>query len=138
MIVKNLKTILLTLILSCFVSTAEAQFVQKAKAFHIGTGNCSATAVTTAFSPAVALTAPGTNNIVLQITTNSTAGTVEITCPIAVPGIQLFTASKGIQITAVGFYYGVQTTALASIAPATLNTISYPVSTADHVSVPGV
>jgi|ERR1700674_4047542 len=129
-----LNGLLLALVL--FIGQAEAQFTQLSKAYHAGPQACGAKAVTTAFSPAVALVPPATNNLVLQITTNSTAGTVQITCNIIPPGQQLFSA-KGIQVTAVAFLYGVQTTALTSIAAATLNTVTYPASTAAGAAAAG-
>ena len=132
----RIKNILGFLVLSCFISTAEAQFTQRAKVFHAGPQACGAKATTTAFSPAVAIVPSGTTGVVLTITTNTTAGTVEIGCNITPPGQQLFSA-KGVQVTAVAFYYGIQTQAMASIATAVVATDTYPLSTAAGAGAAG-
>ena len=134
----NFTRIAAALILSLFVQSAEAQFTQKNKVFHAGPQACGALAATTAFSPAVAIVPNGTTTgTVLIITTNSTAGTVEIGCNITPPGLQVSGTTKGVKINAVSLYYGVQTTALASIAAATLNTYTYPASTAAGAAAAG-
>lgn len=76
-----------------------------------------------------------TGNVVHQFTTNGTGGTTQITCDIS-PGSRL-TAGKGAVLTDVEFLYGVQTTAISSIAAATVKTVTYPASTAAGVAAAG-
>ena len=66
-----------------------------------------------------------TGNVVHQFTTNTTGGTTEFTCPFNVPS-PLLNSAKGVVITDVEFLYGVQTTAISSIAAATVKSVTYP------------
>ena len=131
------KTVLGLLVMGCFASRANAQFTQLNKSYHVSPIQCAVTATTTAFTAGPALEPPATNNVVLFATANTTAGTIEVTCPLNPPGFQL-TTIKGIQVTAVGFYYGVQGLALtASTAAASLATVTYPASTAAGAAAAG-
>lgn len=65
-----------------------------------------------------------TGNVVHQFTTNTTGGTTQITCEVDFPSRT--TVGKGWLITDVSLLYGVQTTAISSIAAATVNTVAYP------------
>ncbi len=85
---------------------------------------CQLTPATTAFSAGPALVEANANNLVLSGTTNTTAGTVRVTCNL--PLASRTTATKGLTVTGVDLYYGVQTTALSSIAAATPATVAFP------------
>jgi hypothetical protein len=76
-----------------------------------------------------------TNNVVHQFTTNATGGTSQITCDI--PFDSHLDAGKGIVVTDVELFYGAQTTAISSIAAATVKTVTYPASTAAGVAAAG-
>lgn len=133
----TIRNTILTIAAALMVQPVQAQFTQLSKVYHAGPQSCGAKATTTAFSPAVAIVPLGsTTGVVLQITTNTTAGTVDIGCNITPPGQQLF-SSKGVQITAIAFYYGIQTQNMASIAAAVVATDTYPASTAAGVAAAG-
>lgn len=90
---------------------------------------CWMTAATTAFTAGPSLTRTGSGSQVLQATTNTTGGTVTVNCSLA--DIQTgFNPSPGVTLQAVSLLYGLQTTALSSIATAVIDGITYPVSTA--------
>lgn len=93
--------------------------------FFVQPGACGVKPTTTAFAAGnpKMLTA-ATGNLVLNITTDTTAGTLDVTCDLAIPGRT--SAGKGYLITGVDLLYGVQTTNLSSIAAATVNTVTYP------------
>jgi len=97
---------------------------------------CAITPTTTAFatgSPAMIVAAAG--NPVLRATSDTTAGTFAVVCPIAIP--TRLTATKGVTLTSVSLLYGVQTTNLASVAAATINSVVYPASTAAGAAATG-
>lgn len=79
----------------------------------------------TAFTAGPAIVRAATNNLVLQATTNTTAGVVAATCDLS-PLLARTTANKGATIKSVDLYYGVQTTGLSSIAAATPTSVAYP------------
>ena len=76
-----------------------------------------------------------TGNVVHQWTTNTTAGTTEITCALLPATYQ--GTGKGIIVTAVDFLYGAQTTAISSIAAATIQTVTYAASTSSGAAAAG-
>lgn len=76
-----------------------------------------------------------TGNVVHQFTTNTTAGTVELTCELPLGGRA--DAGTGGVVTGVELLYGVQTTAMSSIAAATVKTVTYPASTTAGVAAAG-
>jgi len=76
-----------------------------------------------------------TNNVVHQFTTSGTGGTTELTCDLTLPS--RITAGKGAVLTDVEFLYGAQTTAISSIAAATVKTVTYPASTASGDAAAG-
>lgn len=86
---------------------------------------CALTPATTAFTAGPAIVRAAANNLVLQGTTNVTAGTITVTCDIG-ELLSRTTTGKGATLKSVDLYYGVQTTALASIAAATPATVTYP------------
>jgi hypothetical protein len=81
------------------------------------------------------LVVAATNNVVHQFTTSATGGTTEFTCDIPIPS--RLTAGKGVVLTDVDFLYGAQTTAISSIAAATVKTVTYPASTAAGAAAAG-
>jgi hypothetical protein len=85
--------------------------------------NCAFTATTTAFT-ASGLTRLAANQIAWSGTTNTTAGTVAMTCDLGLEGRT--TSGLGFVAKDIAVQYGVQTTALASIATPTLKTNGYP------------
>jgi hypothetical protein len=93
-------------------------------AFFVQPSNCFMFPTTTSFSTGPTLVRAAANNIVLSGTTNTTAGTVAVTCDVTFAGRT--TSGLGFQANAVSFLYGVQTTALSSIAAATVSTVTYP------------
>ena len=104
--------------------------------FFVPPSACSSAVATTAYTAGYPImTSAASGNPVLAISTTSTAGTLEVTCPINVP-TQL-AAGKGVTLNAASLLYGVQTTNLASIAAATINKVVYPVSTAAGVAAAG-
>jgi hypothetical protein len=90
----------------------------------ISPANCAELATTTAISTGPAMVRAAAGNAVLSATTNTTGGTIAVTCQI--PFATRTTAGYGWKILDVSLAYGVQTTALTSIAAATVNTIAYP------------
>lgn len=76
------------------------------------------------------LKAAATGNPVLSITTNTTAGTIQITCPITIAGMPGASGAGRIRINDVALLYGVQTTALTSVAAPVVNKVLYPNATA--------
>jgi len=92
--------------------------------FFVQPSNCFMTPTTTAFSAGPALVRVGANQLVYSGTTNTTAGTIALTCDITFGGRT--TSGLGFQVTGVSLYYGVQTTALSSITAATVATVSLP------------
>jgi len=87
--------------------------------------NCIITAATTAFTAGPAVVRAAANNPVLQGTVNTTAGTITLDCSLQ-STVSRATAGKGATITSIDIYYGLQTTALASIAAATPGAVTYP------------
>lgn len=100
----------------------------------VGDG-CGAALTTGAFAanPANsgALSAPSivraqAQNNVYQVTTSAAASALTLTCDIVPPGIRS-TPGKGVSITGLSVYYGVQTSALTSVtSPNPLSTITLP------------
>jgi hypothetical protein len=91
---------------------------------YLSPANCWMTATTTAFTAGPALVRVATGNQVLSATTNTSAGTVTVNCDISFEGRT--TANLGFIATDVSLLYGVQTTALSSIAAAGFNTVAFP------------
>jgi len=105
------------------------QYVLANQSVFIPPSACWMTPTTTAFTTGPALTRTGAGSQVLSGTTNTTAGTIAVNCSLA--DIQLgFAPSFGVMLQAVSLLYGVQTTALSSIATAIVDGITYPASTA--------
>jgi hypothetical protein len=92
--------------------------------YFVQPSNCFMSPTTTAFTAGPALVRVGANQLVYSGTTNTTAGTIALTCDITFGGRT--TSGLGFQVTGVSLYYGVQTTALSSIAAATVATVSLP------------
>ena len=92
-------------------------------AIPIGPSAVSITATTTSCS-SQGLVRAAANNTVYSCTTNTTAGTLTTNWDISFEGRT--TSGLGFQVTSIELLYGVQTTALSSIAAATLATITYP------------
>jgi len=86
--------------------------------------NCWMKAATTAFTTGPVLSILATGSMVLTGTTNTTAGTIEVTCDLTAQSRT--TVGKGLTISSVDLYYGVQTTALASIAAAQVSSVTFP------------
>jgi hypothetical protein len=93
-------------------------------AFVVQPSNCSMTPTTTVFSTGPALVRVGANQLVYSGTTNTTAGTVAVTCDITFGGRT--TSGLGFQATGVSLYYGIQGVAASSIAAATVATLAMP------------
>ena len=72
-----------------------------------------------------ALVQAQTANTVYQVTTTAAASAVNANCDITAPS--RLTTGNGITITGYDIWYAIQTTALTSITPPTVNTITYPV-----------
>ena len=102
------------------LALSSAAFGQSNKSFMVSPEHCQMTAATTSFSAGPALVRAAANNLVLQGTTDTTAGTATVTCNIAV-AMRYGSSAK---ITSVEVFYGVQTTAISSIAAATVSTVS--------------
>lgn len=102
--------------------------------FFVSPVGCGKLATTTTTTDNGMVTAAA-GNVVHQFTTNTTGGTTEITCPILVPS--RLTSGKGITVNSVSLLYGVQTTAISSIAAATINSVTYPTSTAGGAAAAG-
>lgn len=87
--------------------------------------NCSVLPATTAFaSGSPKFTPVATGNAVLSVTTDTTAGTLQLVCDVNVA--TRLTSGKGVTVTDISLLYGVQTTALASIAAPTVKKVTYP------------
>jgi hypothetical protein len=93
-------------------------------AFFVQPSNCFMSPTTTAFSTGPALVRVGANQLVYAGTTNTTAGTIALTCDITFGGRT--TSGLGFQATGVSFYYGIQGVAASSIAAATVATVGLP------------
>lgn len=85
---------------------------------------CSFTPTTTALTAGPLMVAAATGNPAFSATTNTTAGTLEVTCALNV-GSRL-TSGSGVTVTGVSLLYGIQTTAMSSIANPTIHTVTYP------------
>jgi len=86
--------------------------------------NCSFTAATTAFTGTPGLVRLAANQTAWSGTTNTTAGTITMTCDLGLEGRT--TSGLGFVAKDIAVQYGVQTTALSSIATPTLKTNGYP------------
>jgi hypothetical protein len=93
-------------------------------AYFVQPSACFMTAATTAFTSGPALVRTTANNQVLQAVTNTTAGTVSMTCDVTFSGRT--TSGMGFQATDIELFYGVQGTAFSSISPATVATVTFP------------
>ena len=102
--------------------------------FFVSPANCGSKATTTTTTDN-GMVPVATGNVVHQFTTNTTGGTTQITCAFNVPS--RLTSGKGVSLTSVSFLYGVQTTAISSIATAALSSITYPTSTAGGAAAAG-
>jgi len=97
---------------------------------------CSSAVATTAYAAGNPInTSAATGESVYSVTTNTTAGTIEITCPLNLP--ERLTAGRGVTLTGASLLYGVQTTALSSVAAATVKSITFPASTAGGAAAAG-
>jgi hypothetical protein len=85
--------------------------------------NCAFTPATTAFTTS-GITRLTANQIAWSGTTNTTAGTVTMTCDLGLEGRT--TSGLGFVAKDIAVQYGIQTTALSSIATPTLKTNAYP------------
>lgn len=94
--------------------------------FFVSPASCGKLATTTTTTDN-GMVPVATGNVVHQFTTNTTGGTTQITCDVTFPAGRT-TAGKGILVTDISLLYGVQTTAISSIAAATVNTVTYPVA----------
>lgn len=104
--------------------------------FFVDPARCSSAVATTAYAAGNPInTSAATGESVYSVTTNTTAGTIEITCPLQTP--ERLTVGKGVTLTAASLLYGVQTTALSSIATATVKSVTFPASTAAGVAAKG-
>lgn len=99
-------------------------------AWNVPLGSCGINATTGALAAAgtVAGTNPGplfvaANNFVLQAVTTAAANVLKLDCDITPPARS--TAGRGINITSIQVFYGVQTTALTSITAPTLSTVTF-------------
>jgi hypothetical protein len=135
----KIRSIILSLVLgACFIAPLHGQIQVNNKVYHAGPQACSLTATTGAFaagSAPVTVAAPqliraASGNMILAATTTAAANVIELICDITVPGWQLNGPTKGVTITQVNVLYGVQTTAFTSIGAPTINSVTYPNSTA--------
>jgi hypothetical protein len=122
-----------TLLLALLVFSGYA-FAQSNQTVMLDLSACTMTATTTAFTAGPALARVAAGNIVLQGTTNSTSGTITLDCDLS--GVPLRLGSIG-KINSVNVFYGLQTTALASIGAAAVQRVTYPNSTAAGVAAAG-
>lgn len=113
------------------VALAAPAFGQSNKSLILDPSACQATAATTAVTNVLVRAAAG--NLVFQSTTNTTAGTVTLTCDISV-ALRLGGIGK---INSVNIFYGVQTTALSSVAAASFQRVTYANSTAAGAAAAG-
>jgi len=86
--------------------------------------NCSFTAATTAFAGTPGLVRLAANQTTWSGTTNTTAGTIYMTCDLGLEGRT--TSGLGFVVKDIAVQYGVQTTALSSISTPTFKTNAYP------------
>jgi hypothetical protein len=86
--------------------------------------NCSFTTASTAFSGTPGLTRLAANQATWSGTTNTTAGTIYMTCDLGLEGRT--TSGLGFVVKDVAVQYGVQGTALSSISTPTLKTNAFP------------
>jgi hypothetical protein len=93
-------------------------------AFFVQPSNCLMTPATTAFPSPPALTRVGANQLVYSGTTNTTGGTIALTCDITFGGRT--TSGLGFQVTGVSLYYGIQGVAMSSIAAPSVATVTLP------------
>jgi hypothetical protein len=93
-------------------------------AYFVQPSACIMTPTTTAFTSGPALVRTSANNQVLQAVTNTTAGTVSLTCDVTFSGRT--TSGLGFQATDIELFYGVQGTAFSSVAAATVATVTFP------------
>jgi len=105
---------------------AGGQWLRYGGSVFISPANCQMTAATTAWGTngSPALVRAAASNLVLQGTTNTTAGTITVTCRIDPPTV--LSQGKGVVVTDVNLLYGVGTTNLESIEAASLKTVTYP------------
>jgi hypothetical protein len=86
--------------------------------------NCAFTAATTAFTGTPGMVRLAANQLAWSGTTNTTAGTITMTCDLGLEGRT--TPGLGFIAKDIAVQYGVQTTALSSIATPTVKTNAYP------------
>lgn len=99
-------------------------------AFWVAPSNCWFNPTT--YTDTVILTVTGASATpVLQTTTNSATGTETLICSINVP--TRLTSGKGVVITDITAFYGIQTTASTSMTVA-MNTITYPAAAASETA----
>lgn len=103
--------------------------------------NCSMVKISGAlsFTAGPAVVRAAANNFVLAGTVDNMAGVLGVSCDFSVaarPGVTSGTTGS-FTVRDVSLLYGVQTTAISSIAAATLSTVSYPASTAAGVAAAG-
>ena len=92
---------------------------------YIPPDHCWMTPATTTFATGPALVRAAASNLVLSGTTDTTGGTVTVTCSIDPPNMRT-TSGKGIVINDVSFLYGIQTTAVSAIGTASVKSVTYP------------
>lgn len=93
-------------------------------AYFVQPSACFMTPTTTAFTSGPGLVRTSANNMVLQAVTNTTAGTVSLTCDVTFAGRT--TSGLGFQATDIELFYGVQGSAFSSIAAANVATVTFP------------
>jgi hypothetical protein len=86
--------------------------------------NCAFTATTTAFSGTPGVVRLAANQTAWSGTTNTTAGTITMTCDLGLEGRT--TSGLGFVAKDIAVQYGIQTTALSSIATPTVKTNAFP------------
>jgi hypothetical protein len=93
-------------------------------AYFVQPSACFMTPTTTAFTSGPALVRTSANNQVLQAVTNTTAGSVSLTCDVTFSGRT--TSGVGFQATDIELFYGVQGSAFSSISAATVASVTFP------------
>ena len=78
-----------------------------------------------------------TGNVVHQFTSNTSAGTTQITCSLGLPGNIALNSGQSTWLGDVSLLYGAQTTAISSIATAQISSVIYPTSTAAGATAAG-
>ena len=116
------------------VAFAGSAFAQSNKSVMLDVSACQMTPTTTAFTAGPALLRAAAGNIVLSGTINTTSGTITLTCPLS---IALRLGSAQAKINSINIFYGLQTTALASIAAPTFQRVTYANSTAAGAAAAG-